>query len=69
MFLKRVRGKIYSINRLNLSSTVKKLLYQVYILPILDYFDVVWVPTNANQTRHLERLHSNYISSCTDLSI
>ena len=67
--LKRVRGKIYSINRLNPPLTVKKLLYQVYILPIFDYCDVVWAPTNANQTRHLERLHSKHTSSYTDSSI
>ena len=64
--LKTVRGKIYSINRLNPPPTVRKLLYQVYTLPILDYCDVVWAPTNANQTRHLERLHSKYTSSCSD---
>ena len=64
-----MRGKIYSINRLNPPPpTVRKLLYQVYILPILDYCDVVWTPTNANQTRRLERLHSKY-TSCTDSSI
>ena len=43
--MKGVRGKIYSINRLNPPSAVRKLLYQVYILPILDYCDVVWAPT------------------------
>ena len=63
-----MRGKIYSINRRNPPPTVRKLLYQVYILPILDYCDVVWAPTNANQTRRLERLHSKY-TSCTDSSI
>ena len=51
--LRRVRGKVYSINRLNPPPTVKKLLYQVYILPILDYCDVVWAPTNAKQNRRL----------------
>ena len=64
--LKRVRGKIYSISRLN---PVKKLLYQVYLLPVLDYCDVVWAPTNANQTKCLERLHPKYTSSCADSTI
>ena len=63
-----LRGKIYSIDRLNPPPTVRKLLYQVYILLILDYCDVMWAPTNANQTRRLERLHSKY-TSCTDSSI
>jgi len=61
--LKRVRGKNYSINRLNPSSSVKKLLYQAYLLPVLDYCDAVWAPTNANQTKRLERLHSMYTYS------
>ena len=59
--LRRVRGKIYSINRINPHSTVKKLSYQDYLLPIIDYCDVVWTPTNVNQTRSLERLHSKFI--------
>ncbi|XP_065895816.1 uncharacterized protein [Dysidea avara] len=67
--LKRVRGKIYSINRLKPPPTVRKLLYQVYLLPILEYCDVVWQPTNASQTRRLERFHSKYISLCNDSSI
>ena len=32
--MKRVRGKMYSINRLNPPPAVRKLLYQVHILPI-----------------------------------
>ena len=63
--LRRVRENIYSINRLNPHSTVKKLLYQVCLLPIIDYCDVVWTPTIVNQTRHLEKLHSKFISSYT----
>ena len=55
-----MRGKVYSINRLNPPPTVKKLLYQVFILPIFDYCDVVWAPTVAKQTRRLDRLHSNF---------
>jgi len=30
---------------------------------------VVWQPTNANQTRRLERFHSKYTSLCDDASI
>ena len=60
MFWKEWEEKIYSI---------KKLLYQAYLLSVLDYCDAVWAPTNANQTKHLKRLHSKYTSSCTDSSI
>ena len=57
------------MNRLNPPSAVRKLLYQVYILPILDYCDVVWAPTNARQTKRLERLHSKCISTYMDSSV
>ena len=67
--LKRVRGKMYSINRLNPPPAVRKLLYQVHILPLFDYCDVVWAPTTVHQTRCLERFHSKYISTCVDSSI
>ena len=67
--LRRVRGKVYSINCLNPPPTVKKLLYQGYILPIINYCDVVWAPTTVKQTRRLEGFHSNCIYFCTDLSI
>ena len=49
--LRRVRGKVYSINRINPPPMVRKLLYQGYVLPIFDYCDVVWAPTTAKQTR------------------
>ena len=64
--LRRVRGKVYSINCLNPPPAVRKLLYQGYILPVFDYCDVVWAPTTAKQTRRLERFHSKYTSFCTD---
>ena len=61
--LRRVRGKLYSINRLKaLTPTVMKLLYQAHVLPIIDYCDVVWVPTNVGHLKRLERLHSRFSS-------
>ena len=39
------------------------MLYQVYILPILDFCDVVWLPSNSTTTCHLERLHSSSLPS------
>ena len=61
--LRRVRGKLYSINRLKpLTPTVLKLLYQAHVLPIIDYCDVVWVPTNVGHLKRLERLHSRFSS-------
>ena len=61
--LRRVRGKLYSINRLKpLTPTVLKLLYQAHVLPIIDYCDVVWVPINVGHLKRLERLHSRFSS-------
>jgi len=61
--LRRVRGKLYSLNRLKpLTPTVMKLLYQAHVLPIVDYCDVVWVPTNVSHLKRLERLHSHFLS-------
>ena len=53
--LRRVCGKLYSINRLKpLTINVMKLLYQVHILPIIDYCDTVWMPTNTGHSKRLE---------------
>ena len=64
--LNRVGGKMYCINRFRLiSSKILRLLYQAYvqyIMPILDYYDVVWVPSVIVHKRHLERLYSRIIS-------
>ena len=39
------------------------MLYQAYILPVLDYCDTVWLPSNSSSTRRLERLHSKFTPS------
>ena len=54
---------LYSINHLKpLTSNVIKLLYQAHVLPLIDYYDVVWVPTNAGHLKRLERVHSHFVS-------
>ena len=61
--LRTIRDKLYSINCLKpLTSTVMKLLYQAHVLPIIDYCDVVGVPTNFGHLKRLERLHSRFSS-------
>ena len=40
-----------------------KILYQAHILFIIDYCDVVWVPTNSSHLKRLERVHSHFVSS------
>ena len=62
--LNRVKGKLYCINRFRpVSSKILRLLYQAYIMPILDYCDVVWAPSGAMHTWCLERVHSKFILS------
>ena len=62
--LGRVRRKLFAMNRVRpASSRVLQLLYQAYILPVLDYCDTVWLPSNSSSTRRLERLHSKFTSS------
>ena len=39
------------------------ILYQAHILPIIDYCDVVWVPTNSCHLKRLERVESCFVSS------
>jgi len=39
------------------------LLHQAYSVPIIDYCDIVWSPSNSTDTRCLERLHSKFASS------
>ena len=42
--------------------TMMKLLYQTLVLPIIDYYDVMWVPTNAGHLKRQERFHSQFSS-------
>ena len=51
------------MNRVKLASQVLQLLYQTYIVPIIDYCDTVWSPSNSADTRCLERLHYKFTSS------
>ena len=45
--LGRVRRKLFAINQL-----VLQLLYQAYILSVLDYCDTLWLPSSSFGTRH-----------------
>jgi len=42
--------------------------YIVFVLLIVDYCDVVWIPSSVQHFKHLERLHSK-LPSGTDLSV
>ena len=34
------------------------LMYQVFIIPLFDYCDVMWIPCLAKQVKAMERIHS-----------
>jgi len=59
----RVRRKLFAMGRVKTSSQVLQLLYQAYIVPIIDYCDTVWSLSNSTDTGRLERLHSKFTSS------
>ena len=62
--LQRVRRKLYMINPLRpVAPRVLHLLYQAFVLPIFDYCDTVWSPSNASCIRRLERVHSKFLYS------
>lgn len=44
-------------------------MYEVHVLPIIDYCDVVQVPTNVDNLKRLERLHSRFSSFDSSSSV
>jgi len=54
----RVMSSVASIVRFgSLPPTVLGVLYSAFMLPLFDYWDVVWRPTTAKQTAMIERIH------------
>ena len=59
--LGRVRRKLFAMNRVRpASSRVLQLLYQAYILPVLDYCDTVWLPSNSSRATPSQTLVSGH---------
>ena len=57
----RVRSRVASIFRFgSLSPEIHCALYTAFVLPLLDYCDVVWCPTTAKFTSMIERVHSKF---------
>ena len=70
--LQRVYSRVHCLYRLRpLPAALLSRLYSVFVLPILDYCDVVWTPSSVQHFRQLERLHSKFHnpSSETDSTI
>jgi len=61
--LLRVYSRIHCLYCLcPLPAALLSKLYSVFVLPILDYCDVVWTPSSVQHFKHLERLHSKFNS-------
>ena len=56
----RTRTKLASIiGRLkSLPQNLLSLIYKLFILPIIDYCDIIWHPSNSKKAKQLERLHT-----------
>ena len=70
--IQRAYSRIHCLNRLRpLPADLLAKLYRIFVLPILEYCDVVWTPSSVQHFKHLERLHSKFNSppSSTDFSV
>lgn len=57
--LNRTRNKLASIGRLKpLPPNLLSLICTSYVLPIVDYCDVIWCPSTSKRAKQLERLHT-----------
>jgi len=70
--LQRVYSRVHCLYRLRpLPAALLSRLYCIFVLPILDYCDVVWTPSSVHHFRRLERLHWKFQnpSSETDSTV
>ena len=59
LVLNRTRTKLASIGRLKpLPLNLLSLIYKLFVLPIIDYCDIIWHPSNSKKAKQLERLHT-----------
>ena len=57
LVLNRTRTKLASIGRLKpLPLNLLSLIYKLFVLPIIDYCDIIWHPSNSKKSKRLERL-------------
>jgi len=62
--LQKVLSRIHCLYRLNpVPDNLLDKLYCVFVLPIIDYCDVVWMPSFTLLFKRLERLHSKFSHS------
>ena len=63
----KARAQLYNLQRLHLSAYLFGLMYQIFIIPLFDYCDVVWTPCLAKQLRAMEHIHSKITSTVQHL--
>ena len=62
-FYQRVQSRLHCLYRLYpLSNTLLRRLYCAFILPILDYCDIVWSPSSVQYFKRFECVHSKFWS-------
>ena len=60
--LRRIKGKVHCLYRLlPLSDAILFQLYHSFILPVIDYCDVVWAPPTASLSKSMERIHARFV--------
>ena len=63
----RVQSRLHCLYCLcPLSNTLLGRLYCAFILPILDYCDLVWSPSSVQYFKRFERVHSKFCSLLSD---
>ena len=63
----KARGQLCRLQCLHLSAYLFSLMYQIFIIPLFDYCDVVWTPCLAKQVRAMEHIHSKITSTVQHL--
>ena len=59
LVLNRTRTKLASIGRLKpLPLNLLSLIYKLFVLPIIDYCDIIWHSSNSKKAKQLERLRT-----------
>jgi len=60
----RVQSRLHCLYRLRpLPNELLNKLYRTFVLPLLDYCDVVWSPSSVQYFKRFERIHSKFCSS------
>ena len=67
--IRNTAHKIYLLNRVKQYLTEKSciLIYKSFILPILEYGNVLYIHANSNKQSKLQRMQNNCIKSCLGL--